>query len=103
FLLYFVQFCQRRYLTTLQNTSDVFAFIVKRFRVFRAPLHSVSGGVSYMHGRRMLKLRKARIPSVPKEPPGCTALTSTTASDKQRATKKGEHYVHPFFIIRRSL
>ncbi|MBZ6927650.1 hypothetical protein FMK14_04455 [Klebsiella pneumoniae] len=51
----------------------------------------------------MLKLRKARIPSVPKEPPGCTALTSTTASDKQRATKKGEHYVHPFFIIRRSL
>lgn len=63
---------------------------------------SVDVGVSYMHGS-MLKLRKARIPSVPKEPPGCTALTSTTASDKQRATKKGEHYVHPFFIIRRSL
>ncbi len=63
---------------------------------------SVDVGVSYMHGQHV-EIKEGPYTFRSEGTPGCTALTSTTASDKQRATKKGEHYVHPFFIIRRSL
>lgn len=42
---------------------------------------SVDVGVSYMHGQHV-EIKEGHTPSVLKVPPGCTARTSTTASDK---------------------
>jgi long-chain fatty acid transport protein len=58
---------------------------------------SVDVGVSYMHGQHV-EIKKARIPSVLKVKPGCTARTSTTASDNR--SKKRVNIMFTLFFYR---